>query len=177
MFNEVIIVEGKNDYNKLISIFPSADIICTNGSAINTFDTIIEIAKKREIILFLDPDYPGEKIRKTINKAVPYAKHAFINRNDAHSKNNKKIGIEHATKETITKALKNILSPKLQIKTITKAQLIELDIIGNKKRRQKASTNLHLGNNNAKTFLKRVNLFGITIKELKEALKWEQSIF
>lgn len=171
MFNEVIIVEGKNDYNKLISIFSSADIICTNGSAIDTLDTIIEIAKKREIILFLDPDYPGEKIRKTINEAVFHAKHAFLDRKDAHSKNNKKIGIEHASKEALIKALKNVLSPKKNTNVITKREFIELGFIGNKQLRHKVGTRLHLGNTNAKTFFKRINQFGITIKELKEAMK------
>ena len=43
----VIVVEGKNDKNKLQNIFKDAFILITNGSEINkeTLDTIKELSK------------------------------------------------------------------------------------------------------------------------------------
>ena len=65
MYNEVLVVEGKNDKARILAIFPHLNVITTNGSEISgeTLDMIEELSKKYEVILFLDPDYPGERIR------------------------------------------------------------------------------------------------------------------
>ena len=39
--------------------------------------------KKRGVIIFTDPDAPGEKIRSTINQHVKGCKNAFIDRKKA----------------------------------------------------------------------------------------------
>ena len=64
---EVIVVEGKDD-TKRIKMAVNADTIETRGSAISdeTLDQIAELQEKRGVIVFTDPDYSGEKIRKTI---------------------------------------------------------------------------------------------------------------
>ena len=64
----LIVVEGKNDKNKLENIFKDANIIITNGSEISedTLNTIKKLSENNEIVLCLDPDGPGEKIRKKI---------------------------------------------------------------------------------------------------------------
>ena len=66
---EVIVVEGKNDTLKIKQAV-DADTIETNGSAINeeTIDMIRHAQRKRGVIIFTNPDYPGEKIRKTIDQ-------------------------------------------------------------------------------------------------------------
>ena len=78
--NEVIVVEGKSDVVTLSNII-KAEYIITNGFEIS--DETIELIKKvnetRGIILFLDPDGPGEKIRMKIMNKVPNLKHAFVN--------------------------------------------------------------------------------------------------
>lgn len=75
---EIIIVEGKDD-TLAIKRAVDADTIETNGSAIN--QSIIEQIRlaqnTRGVIIFTDPDAPGEKIRKTIAEHVPGCKHAF----------------------------------------------------------------------------------------------------
>ena len=69
---EIIVVEGKDD-TVAIKRAVDADTIETNGSAIG--DHVIEQVKlalqKRGVIIFTDPDYPGERIRKIISDKVP----------------------------------------------------------------------------------------------------------
>ena len=111
-FNEIVVVEGLHDLERLKSIYEDIDVLITNGSEIEeNLPTIIEASKKRDIILFLDPDYPGERIRKKITEVIPNAKHAFLKKDLAISKNKKKVGIEHAKKEDIIDALNNVLTP------------------------------------------------------------------
>lgn len=76
---EVIVVEGKDD-TKQIAKAVNADTIETRGSAVpdETLALIEEVAKKRGIIIFTDPDFSGEKIRKIVSEVVPNAKHAFL---------------------------------------------------------------------------------------------------
>ena len=96
-FNEIVVVEGLHDLERLKSIYEDIDVLITNGSEIEeNLPTIIEASKKRDIILFLDPDYPGERIRKKITEVIPNAKHAFLKKDLAISKNKKQVGIEHA---------------------------------------------------------------------------------
>ena len=66
IIKEIIVVEGKNDTNQLKKYF-NVETIETKGLGINkkTIDLIRNINDKRGVILLLDPDTPGEKIRKS----------------------------------------------------------------------------------------------------------------
>ena len=69
---QIIVVEGKNDTNVLKSYF-DCDTIETHGTHLGK-EILAQIAlakEKRGIIIFTDPDYPGEKIRSTINHHIP----------------------------------------------------------------------------------------------------------
>ena len=76
---EIIVVEGKDD-TVAIKRAVNADTIETNGSAVN--ESVIEqvrlAQKTRGVIIFTDPDFPGQKIRNTITEQVKGCKHAFI---------------------------------------------------------------------------------------------------
>ena len=93
-YNEVIVVEGKNDKAKLSAIFPNLTIVTTNGSEISeeTLLLLEKMAKSREIILFLDPDYPGERIRSIITNRIPNAKQAFMPKKLAIDERKHKVG-------------------------------------------------------------------------------------
>lgn len=84
---EIIIVEGKSDTVKIQQAI-QADTIETNGSAINqeTLQQIKHAQEKRGVIIFTDPDYPGERIRHIIQDAVPNCKHAFLTQQKARAK-------------------------------------------------------------------------------------------
>ena len=62
---EVIVVEGHHDTATLKQYF-DVETIETNGSAINkeTLEYIKEVQAKRGVIIFTDPDYPGEKAQR-----------------------------------------------------------------------------------------------------------------
>ena len=174
-FNEIVVVEGLHDLERLKKIFPDMDILITNGSEIEeNLPVIVEASKKRDIILFLDPDYPGERIRKRIQEVIPNAKHAFLKKDLAISKNKKKVGIEHAKDSDLIDALNNCLTPDESTNLVTYLDLYNLGLFGNKdsqKLRDKVCEKLNLGHTNGKTFLKRINMFNITIKEVEKALK------
>lgn len=174
-FNEIVVVEGLHDLERLKSIYEDIDVLITNGSEIEeNLPTIIEASKKRDIILFLDPDYPGERIRKKITEVIPNAKHAFLKKDLAISKNKKKVGIEHAKKEDIIDALNNVLTPSKNSENVAYLELYNLGLFGNEnsqKLRDKVCEKLNLGHTNGKTFLKRINMFNIDIKTIENTLK------
>lgn len=173
--DDIIIVEGLHDEIKIKSIYPNANCIITNGSEISqqTLDLIKKMSENHSIIIFTDPDFPGEKIRKTISDLIPSAKHAFLRKKDCISSNHKKVGIEHASKESIKKSLENIYSNSIIKDTINIKDLYELGLNGTNNSsilRDKVSDYLNIGKPNAKTFLKRLNLIQITKDELKEII-------
>ncbi|WP_203226021.1 ribonuclease M5 [Bacillus kwashiorkori] len=164
---EIIVVEGKDD-TVAIKRAVHADTIETNGSAINqeTIEQIKLAAEKRGVIIFTDPDYPGEKIRKTISSQVPNCKHAFLNRQDAIAKTGKGLGVEHASVEAIRNALSAAYTmfeePEEQISV---EDLLENGLIGDKHakiRREKLGVMLKIGYTNGKQLQKRLRMFQIS---------------
>ncbi|MGL4952838.1 MAG: ribonuclease M5 [Culicoidibacterales bacterium] len=173
-FQEVIVVEGRDDTIRLRAYF-DVDTIETNGSAINaqTLEVIREAQKQRGVIVFTDPDYPGEKIRKTIMQAIPEVKHAYLRREDCQAKNGK-VGIEHAKRPALEQALQAVVTPKQDLSAVTWEQLIQLDlIVGSQAKldRAKVAQYFHLGHVNAKQFHKRLQMFGITATQLVTYLR------
>lgn len=100
-------VEGKED-TVAVRRAVDADTIETGGSAIDeAVLRRIELARERRgVIVFTDPDVPGEKIRKIIEARVPGCKHAFLAKADARGKDG--IGVEHASPDAIRGALARV---------------------------------------------------------------------
>lgn len=177
--NEIIIVEGKDDTRRIQEVV-DADTIETIGSAINQeiLTRISHAQEKRGVIVFTDPDYSGEKIRKIIMEIVPNAKHAFLPRKLARPKKpGKSLGVEHASDAAIIDALKRVVTPiyeKDDYQEITKQELINYQLItgkGAKKRRECLGEILVIGYTNGKQLEKRLKMFRITSAELKEAMQ------
>lgn len=166
---EVIIVEGKTDTAILKEIF-DVTTIETKGLQLNkeTQELIKKVAENRGIIILTDPDYPGMKIRNQINQLVPNAKNAFVQKKDAIK--NKKVGIAEATKEAIIEALKNKVTYHQNQTSISWEEFIDLGLIGNKARRLKVYDCFNLGYGNAKSLFKRLNLVGISAKQIREKI-------
>jgi ribonuclease M5 len=115
---EIVVVEGKTDSVKLQSLF-NVDTIETNGSRLSK-DTISLIKKANEhrgVILFLDPDGPGEMIRRKLENTLINFKQAFIKKTDVTSK--RKIGIAEANDKAIINALKNVVTFNKNIESIS----------------------------------------------------------
>lgn len=172
MIKEVIVVEGSNDTKRLKSFF-DVDTIETHGLGLKkeTIELIKDINSKRGIILFLDPDTPGEKIRKRLNDEIPNLKNAFVLKENAKTK--KKVGIEHADKKTLEEALNNLITYSNNNNSLSQEEYNSLGLNGESDsaiKRDKLSKVFHTGKCNSKTMFKRLNMLGITIKDIEKAL-------
>lgn len=175
---EVIVVEGKKDTVKIQQAI-QADTIETNGSAIDetTLQLIRHAQEKRGVIIFTDPDYPGQRIRHIINQNIKGCKQAFLPKRKAepHQKG-KSVGIEHASIDSIQEALQHVyeIDQVQKVSDIKKSDLLSLGLIGgaeSKLRRQALGEYLHIGYTNGKQLLNRLNMFRITKNELELAMK------
>ncbi|MFK5883757.1 MAG: ribonuclease M5 [Candidatus Izemoplasma sp.] len=178
-FNEVIVVEGYHDLAKLKSIYPNVDIEITNGSTIDDerLKKLKLLNKERGLILFMDPDYQGERIRKIINEFVGETKHAFLKKHQCISKNKQKVGIEHANSSDIINGLDNVLTTNQRyVETVTMSDMYTLNLIGynnSKKLRKKVGEALGIGLNNGKTLRNKFNMFNIKIESIIEIIEGE----
>ena len=173
MIKEVIIVEGKQDVNA-INRAVEADCIMTHGFNLHaqTLSLIKQAYKKRGIIILTDPDYAGEKIRNFLSKRFPDAKHAFIPKEDATANND--IGVEQASPRAIKLALEKVRCLEWQ----ESSEFTHVDLIKNKLngvaesaiRRAKLGATLGIGYANAKTFLQRLNKYGVSRIEFEEEI-------
>lgn len=176
MFKEVIVVEGRDDTRRLKEIFPDIETIETNGSAINekTLKRIKQLNDTRGVIVFTDPDFPGNKIRHAVSEIVPECKHAYLKKQDAIAKNGRGVGVEHASDAAIKEALGNLLTASRQIvEEIEISFLTQYRLIGHPnsaKLREQLSDVLGIGYVNGKQLQKRLVMFGISKEQVIEAL-------
>lgn len=172
---EIIVVEGPAD-TKALQRAVIADTIETRGLAVPSFvlQEIERAQRVRGVIVFTDPDGPGEKIRRTVTAAVPDVKHAFIPKRLAQGKN--KIGVEHADPEAILEALQQVKTTAVEITTppITWDEYVDLGFVGScdaQAFRLHVAERLHIGYANGKQFFKRLQQFQVTREELWRAME------
>lgn len=174
---ETIVVEGRDDVTA-VKAAVDAELIVTNGFSVRSRTTLekIRVAQERTgVIVFTDPDYAGEKIRKTIEEYVPGVKHAYIGRKEGTRAKDGNVGIENAKPDVIIEALN-----KAKCKVVEKEELftgidmLEYGLSGNpeaKERRQEVGKILGIGYANSKQFLSKLNHFGITREEFEKAVE------
>ncbi|QQZ09486.1 ribonuclease M5 [Heyndrickxia vini] len=171
---EIIVVEGRDD-TTAIKRAVDADTIETNGSAVSkmTIEKVKLAQEKRGVIIFTDPDYPGERIRRIVAENVPGCKHAFIKKKDAKPTSGRGIGVEHASPEVIRDALKEAHTMENEItEVITQEDLILAGLIGGDKakgRRERLGELLKIGYTNGKQLHKRLMMFQISKEAFVEA--------
>lgn len=175
MYNQVIVVEGKHDEQKIKSIFPKIDCIVTNGSEISdeTLNLIYQTSLQRDVIIFLDPDFPGKQITEKILQTNGTYKIAYINKEKAISKNAKKVGVEHATKEDIIQSLDQYFTINSHQPQITIKDLMVRDLINHsqsKRLRAKLCSDLNIPFFNGKALLKYLNLLNISLERIDEII-------
>jgi len=172
--NALIVVEGVTDVQRLTPII-DAEFVTTNGSAISQ-ETIVYIkqvqATGRDVIVFTDPDFPGEKIRKTLDANIPGLSHAFIDKKFAVKHG--KVGIAQADTAILLQALQSKFTTKIQGKgDIVPGDLLTLGLVGDptsQARRAKVCQHFHLGPCNVKTMVKRLNVLGIPLSDIQKVL-------
>ena len=172
--DEIIIVEGRDD---TAAIRRSVDAVTieTHGYGIrpSTWEVIDKAYESKGIIIFTDPDTAGEQIRRRLAERYPEAKHAFLDRGLAEKDGD--IGIENASPESICTALEkarcSVAAPEGE--TFTPADMFRWGLAGREgaaERRCVVGDRLGIGMAGSKTFLRRLNHFGISREEIEEAL-------
>ena len=167
MIKEIIVVEGRDDVTAVKRAL-DAELITTGGFGFpkGVMERIKAAQKRRGVIIFTDPDFAGEKIRKKIAAEVPGCKHAFLPREEA--KKDGDIGIENASPKSILAALDKDIKKRKDV-----FDLIRNGLIGNEDashRRDELGKILGIGYGNAKQFLSRLNNYGVSREEFEQAL-------
>ena len=174
---EAIIVEGRDDCDAVGKAFDTL-IIPTHGFGITeeTWELIEKAYDEIGIIVLTDPDYSGERIRERILERFPEAGQAYVPRELALRGDD--VGVENATPEVIAEAVgKAHKSTGMKRGNINIGLMAELGLAGSEgaaERRAHAAKKLGIGYSNVKTFIKKVNAFGITENELREACEYEE---
>ncbi len=193
---QTIVVEGRDDMSAVLAAV-EANVLWTHGYGITqqTLDLISAAYEKTGIVIFTDPDHAGRQIRERLTRLFPKAKHAYLTQSQAEKSGD--IGIENAKPADILRALEaacceietgdgpvkngdgsrlhNGINWKNENQNRPRFQdLVELGLAGGEgsaQKRAKAGAALGIGSANAKTFLRRLNSFGISMKELAAAMK------
>lgn len=173
MIKEVIVVEGRDDITA-VKRAVEAEMIAVGGFGINgkVIKRIKEAQKRQGVIVFTDPDFAGEKIRRIISKRVQGIKHAYITQSEGRKDDD--IGVENASPEAILRALKNAkCSEKQSVNTFTIQDMMMCKLTMDEraaKRRDFLGRELRIGYCNASQFLSRLNNYGITKEEFITAM-------
>jgi len=174
MIKEVIVVEGKDDISAVKASL-ECEIISTNGFNYGKklIKTLKSLQERRGLIILLDPDFEGERIRRDLSKHIPDAKHAYLPQNKAIKKGN--IGVENARPDDIREAIKKARPNNIEAeKVFDKNDLILFGLAGSEsasKKREKLGALLGIGYTNAKGLLNRLNNLGITREEFLKAME------
>lgn len=178
--SQAIVVEGRDDVDA-VSKAVDALIIPTHGFGITkeTWELIDKAHKEKGIIVFTDPDFSGEEIRKKITAKYTDAIQAHIPREEATA--GLDIGVENANPESIVKALEkaleNVNRSTDESKSIQKVEmkdLFRLKLQGtpeSKELRIKVCEKFGIGYGNAKSLCNKLAHWGIGIEELEQAVQ------
>ena len=173
---QTIVVEGRHDTENLKKYFDCCTIE-TGGTSLpeTVLNEIREAQKRTGVIVFTDPDAPGNMIRHAVNQAVPGCQNAFVDKKDARTE--KKVGVEHADGAVLAEALDHLVTYSDQdAGDLTMADLVDLGLSGGpgaQKKRELLGRKLHIGFGSAKTMLKRLNHLGITYEEIRKEMNDE----
>lgn len=169
------VVEGHHDAAKLKLIDSNIQTWVTRGSHFKDqkIEELKRLAQFYEIILLLDPDGAGERIRKRIVKLFPGVKHVYVPIDCARGPNGK-IGIEHMNPSVLKGFLGQVKTSNVTRETWTITDLNELGLSGSvnaQLERQKLAEKLGLPYANVKSFCKLLNQFNISKDEVIKKVK------
>lgn len=167
---QLIVVEGKNDTARLKQFF-DCDTIETGGNRVDksTLERIEAAATTRGVIVFTDPDSPGEYIRRRISqKHIPGISHVFIDKKKART--TKKVGVEHASQKDLEEALSHVVVFDERRESLSHEDYLNFGLVGDANRRHFVCSAFHIGPCNGKTCFKRMNQMGITREQIEEVL-------
>jgi len=172
---ETIVVEGRDD-TAAIRRAVDALTIETHGFGISadTWQLIHKAYETTGIIVFTDPDFAGEQIRKRIMSRFPEAAQAYLDRLEASASGD--VGIENGSPEAIREALskcKSGASAESDFGSFTREDLLAAGLWGgpnSAEKRRMAGKILGIGYGNCNHFLRKLNQFHISKEEFDEAI-------
>jgi ribonuclease M5 len=180
MIQEVIVVEGKRDI-AAVRRAVEAECVATDGFGLlpRTLEKLEQAYRRRGLIILTDPDSAGERIRRFLGDRFPAAKHAFVPREEARAAHD--IGIEQACPAAIRGALEQVRYREFQpVTRFFVVDLLNAQLSGTScaaTRRAVLGAKLGIGYANAKTFLYRLNHYGVSREDFQVALeRMEESL-
>lgn len=171
---ELIVVEGKTDIS-LLSSRIDAFFFRTNGYALTKEDiAFINLANEYiGVILLLDPDGPGNKIKQKILNIAPSCKVIDLNKKECIKKN--KVGVAESNIEsTFLEILKVATVQKERTFNISKKELCECNLIGSnnsKNTRDRLSKALNINLYNSKDLFLKLNCIKINKEQIINYVK------
>lgn len=171
------VVEGHHDAAKLKLIDPHIQTWITRGSHFKDerVNELKILSKDYDIILLLDPDGAGERIRNRISTLFKPVKHIFIPQELAITPQGK-VGIEHMDVSTLKNLLNSPKSKSVPRETWTPEDLTTLGLAATfnaQDARKKLANELGLPYANVKTFCKLLSQFNIRKEDVLKRLKHE----
>ena len=172
--SEIIVVEGRDDTNSIRRAV-EADTIETHGFGISgkTWQLLEEAHKVRGLIIFTDPDFAGEQIRRRLTERFPDSKQAHLTQEEA--RDGEDIGIENAAPEAIREALKRAKArteeaeDRFSMTDLREAGLAGCSGAG--RRREEVGAALGIGYGNSAAFLRKLKAFGISREAFWDAVR------
>ena len=163
----ILVVEGKEDASYL-SNYISSEIVVVNGFELSK--NTISYLKNKRVILLLDPDESGLRIREKLNKELDNAINVEI---DIFKCNRgiKKGVAECDINEVLAKLSGYVIDSETKNNTDIKvSDLYELGLINNKELRDEVCQKLNLGKCNGKQLYKRLITNHISLSQLCEIM-------
>lgn len=171
---QAIVVEGVHDKQKLESVVDALILVSGGTGFSETFlAQCREVNQRQGLILFTDPDFPGNQIRHRIEAVAGPCAHATIRAEEGRSGH--KVGIEHAETKVLLEALDHVATfVPGTTETISQETLLNLGLNGQKQSarlRIRLCEVCHIPLCNAKQLHKQLNRMGMTADQLQDLLE------
>lgn len=171
---QIIVVEGKSDTRRLKEVFKNVTTFETSGLGLDQkkINSLRRLSLEHELIVFTDPDGPGEIIRARLVKEFDNLAHAYLPNNKAISKKKDKVGVEHASSKDIKIALENckFMAVKQEFKYEIE-DLIDWKIYASKQKRLLFCDGLNIAFGNNQKVLNQLNNYQIEYEKIKVLLE------
>lgn len=172
--NTLIIVEGKSDTNRLKKTLGTVQTFETSGLGLDEkkINYLKKIQHQYKLIVFTDPDGPGEIIRQKLSEELDNLYHAYLPNNKAISNKKCKIGVEHANAHDIKEALENMYQIAEEFEDLYSiSDLIDWGVYSSKTNRIILCDKLHIAYGNNQKVLKQLNDFNIAPTKIREIIR------
>ena len=164
----ILVVEGKEDASYL-SNYIASEIVVVNGFELSK--TTINYLKDKKVLLLLDPDESGLRIREKLNKELPNSINVEIDISKCN-RGIKKGVAECQIDEVLAKLSQYVIEKQVENACDIKvSDLYNLGLINNKDLRDEVCEKLNLGKCNGKQLYRRLVLNNISLAKLCEIIE------